>query len=299
MRRTVLAVLLINLLLISAASAAEPLANAFSPFSADWALKGKPVLYDRDNLFDHINGEAEVYFPYGFDLLASGTYANRKDTELWIIADVYRMGSGLDAFGIYSNYRKPDYDFIKLGAEGFVSPSQLLFYQDRYFVRIQVTGDTEVEKKILIDCGRTISGRLPANYKAPPELAIFHIPEIVPHSERYIAKSLLGYDFFRRGLTADAKGAGGKFQVFAIIEDSPDEAHKAFESYSAYLRSEGKEFRVGHSPARDVLESIDPLYGKVHVEQEGGHILGASRLQDFSAAVPVLEKLRARLETIK
>jgi len=279
-----------------AAPAADPLVNVLAPFSAEWALKEKPVLYDRDNLFDHINGEAEIYFPYGFELLASGTYASRKNPELWIVADIYRMGSALDAFGIYSNYRRPDSEFVKTGAEGFVSPSQMLFYQDRYFVRIQVTGDSEVDKKTLLDCGKAISGRLPAVSKMPPELEIFSVPEIVPKSERYIAKSLLGYDFFRRGLIADAKGGGGKFQVFVITEDSPGAASRAFESYAAYLRSEGKETRIGHSPGREVLESVDPLYGKVHVEQEGRRLLGAVRLRDYTAALPVLEKMRAKLE---
>jgi hypothetical protein len=268
-------------------------------FSTSWELKGKPVIYDKENLFDHINGEAEIYFPYGFESLSSSTYENQINPELWIVADVYRMGSGLDAFGIYSNYRRSDYDFVKIGAEGFISPSQLLFFQDRYFVRIQVTGANEVDRRTLMACGSEVSAKLPANFKFPPELEIFHFREIVPKSERYIAKSLLGYDFFRHGLIADAKAAGGKFQVFVITEDSPDAAHKAFESYAAYLRSEGKEFRVGHSPGRDVLESVDPLYGKVHVEQEGSRILGAARLQDFSAAVPVLEKVRARLGKIK
>ena len=279
----------------SAAPASDPPANVFAPFSAEWALKDKPVLYDRDNLFDHINGEAEIYFPYGFDLLASGTYANRKNPELWIVADVYRMGSTLDAFGIYSNYRRPDNDFVKTGAEGFISPSQLFFYQDRYFVRIQVTGDSEVDKKTLLQCGEAISGRLPAASNTPPELEIFNIPEVVPKSERYIAKSLLGYDFFRRGMIADAKGGGGKFQVFVITEDSPAGARQAFESYAAYLKAEGGKPRMGHLPGREALESVDPLYGKVHVEQQGRRLLGAVRLPDNSAAKAVFENMRRKM----
>lgn len=299
MRRAVIAVSFILIFMLSGTQAADPPGNFFPPFSKDWALKGKPVLYDRDNLFDHINGEADLYFPYGFELLSSGTYVSRKNSDLWIVADVYRMGSGLNAFGIYSNYRRPDFDFVKVGAEGFVSPSQLLFYQDRYFVRIQVTGETELDKKVLMDCGRAISGRLPANYKTPPELEVFNIPEIVPKSERYVAKSLLGHDFFRWGIVADAVRGSEKFQVFLISEDSPEAARKALESYAAYLKSEGKEYRIGHSPDREVLESVDPLYGKVHIEQEDRRVLGAVRMQDISAALPVLEKMRAKLGKVK
>ncbi len=297
MRRAVAALFFILVLMLSSAHASGPPGSFFPPFSSDWALKGKPVLYDKDNLFDHINGEADLYFPYGFELLASGTYANRKDPELWIVADVYRMGSSLDAFGIYSNYRRPDYQFVETGADGFVSPSQMLFYQDRYFVRIQVTGENEIDTKVLLDCGKAISGRLPAALKKPVELEIFNVAEVVPKSERYIAKNLLGYDFFPRGLIADAKGGSGNFQVFALTGDSPEDARKAFDSYAAYLRSEGKGLLIGHSPDREVLEAVDPLYGKVHVEQEGLFLLGAVRLPDFSAAGPVIEKMRGKLRS--
>ncbi len=288
------AVLFILLCVPGASQAADPPADVFAPFSSEWILKNKPVLYDRGNLFDHIDGEAEIFYPYGFDLLASGTYVNRKNPELWIVADVYRMGSRLDAFGIYSNYRRPDNEFVKMGVEGFISPTRLLFYQDRYFVRIQVTGDSEVDGKVILGCGKTISGRLPAVFNKPAELEIFNNPGVVQESSRYIAKSLLGYDFFRRGLIAEAKGGGGKFQVFAVMEGSPDEARRALDNYAAYLRSEGKGLRIGHSPGRDVLEAVDPLYGKVHVEQEGSRILGAVKLPDFSAAAPLLDKMRRK-----
>jgi hypothetical protein len=37
-------------------------------------------------------------------MLATATYVNKKNPDVWVVVDVYRMGSLLDAFGIYSNY---------------------------------------------------------------------------------------------------------------------------------------------------------------------------------------------------
>ena len=265
-------------------------------FSDTWVEKGRPAIFDRDNLFEHINGEAEIYFPYGFEKLESTTYESRFNPDLWIVADVYKMGSGLDAFGIYSNYRRPDYSFIKIGAEGFVSPSQLLFYQDRYFVRVQVTGEAETEKRHLLDCARDISGRLPENHRPPPELEVFNVPGIVPKSERYVAKSLLGYDFFRRGIVADAGGGGVILQVFMMSAESPETARRTLERYAAFVKSEGITARITQVGGRAVLESADPLYGKIYAEQSGRYLLGAVRVQNVPAAKILIDKMRAKLE---
>jgi hypothetical protein len=260
-----------------------------------WTLKDKAALFDKDTLFDHINGEAELYFPYGFDMLATATYMNRKNTEVWIVADVYRMASLLDAFGIYSNYRKADAAGVTVGAEGFVSSSQLMFYQDRYFVRLQVTGATSLEQDVFLACARSVSKKLPFNASPAGELEHLKIPGIVPKTERYIAKSLLGYAFFRRGIIADALLKGERVQVFLVPEDSVSAAREVFDRYRSYLEAEGKDIRLQEKPDHVSIEAVDPLYGGVFVEQSGRYIIGVVRLKEPSSATKLIEQLRERL----
>jgi len=153
----------------------------------------------------------------------------------------------LDAFGIYSNYRKANNLWVTIGAEGFVSPSQLMFYQDRYFVRLQVAGATSLEKDIFLACARAISGNIPAGSGQPKELEVMKIPALVPKSERYLAQSLLGYVFFRRGIIADAIVKDEKMQIFVIHEDTQAAARKTFGSIP--FLSSGR--RAGHSNDRE------------------------------------------------
>jgi hypothetical protein len=256
-----------------------------------WTLKDKIALFDKDTLFDHINGEAELYFPYGFDMLATATYMNRKNTEVWIVADVYRMASLLDAFGIYSNYRKAD----AAGAEGFVSSSQLMYYQDRYFVRLQVTGATSLGQDVFFACARSVSEKLPFNARPAGELEALKIPGIVPKTERYIAKSLLGYAFFRRGIIADALVEGERVQVFLVTEDSVSTAREAFDHYRSYLKEGGKNIQLQEERDYVSIMAVDPLYGGVFVEQSGRYITGAVRLKEPSSATKLIEQLRERL----
>jgi hypothetical protein len=264
-------------------------------FAEDWIMEGRVNLYNPEALFEHINGEAELYVPYGFEMLATAAYANRKNPDVWVVADVYRMASLLDAFGIYSNYRKADYETAPIGAEGFVSPSQLMFYQDRYFVRLQVTGTTSLEQSLLLACGRAVSRNLPPRADRPGEMEVLRIPGIVPKSERYLAKSLLGYAFFRRGMIAEATLDGEKVRVFIVIEASQDAARRAFDQYHAYLKAEGQRIQWTETSEGISLTSVDPLYGGVVAEQYRRHVIGVVGMKETSATQQLVDQLRLRL----
>lgn len=260
----------------------------------DWPLEESVRTFNPDTLFEHINGEAELYFPYGFEALAAAIYTSRTNPQLSILADVYRMSSPLNAFGIYSNYRKASSGAAPIGAEGFASSTQLMFYQDRYVVRLQSSGP-ELDKSVFLACARAVSQNLPPGANPPGELAAFRIPGVVPRSERYIARSLLGYAFFRRGITADAMLGGERAQVFIVLEDSRDAAVKTFESYLSYLKSSGKEVDVRRTRERISLRAFDPMYGGVFAEPSGRYVIGVVRLKDPAAAEPIVERMRERI----
>jgi len=263
--------------------------------SNGWIMEDNVKIFTRDTLFDHINGEAELYFPYGFDLLATAIYTNKANPQSAILADVYRMGSLLDAFGIYSNYRKANSERASTGAEGFISPTQLMFYQDRYFIRLQASGATNMDKNTLLECGRAISRNLPPNKDCPKEVEIFNMSGVVPKSERYIAQSLLGYAYFRRGIIAEAILEGKRPQIFMVSEDSRDEARKVFDQYLLYLKASGQAIQLTETSEWIFMTAADPLYGNVVVEHSGRYVIGAVRVKDVSSAIKLLEQLRSRL----
>ncbi len=88
-------------------------------FAEGWVIKEKVDIYTEKDLYKYINGEAELYYPYGFKALATAVYARSDNPEIGIVADIYEMGSSMDAFGIYSRYRDPDEELVDIGTEGF------------------------------------------------------------------------------------------------------------------------------------------------------------------------------------
>ncbi len=260
-----------------------------------WTMDGKVTFFDKDSLFDRIDGESELFFPYGFELLAYARYENRQDPKIAIDADVYKMGSLLDAFGIFANYRRKDDADAAIGGGATVSSSQLFFYQDRYFVRLQITGATSAKQDVFLTCAKAISKNLPQNANRPAELESLMIPAVVNRSERYVPQSLLGYDFFRRGLTAEAFVSGEPLQVFVVTEPTQEAARKTFDAYCSYLKQSKSDASIARDQGRSSLEAFDPLYGKVYVEQSGRFVIGAIRVKDSGTARQLVKQVRERI----
>ena len=207
-----LLLLIATLSLISGAFAAEKEIDALLPAecTSGWAMDGKVATYNPENLYKYIDGEAELYMPYGFRKAATVMYARPGSSDTGMVVNIFEMGSLLDAYGIYSNYLTPALEQAKIGADGFVDESQLMFYQDRYFVQIEASGTVTQGGPLFRSCGEAISRNLPAGKQRPRELDFLKIPEAVPLTEKYYASGLLGHDFFGKGFTCrgdDRQGA--------------------------------------------------------------------------------------------
>jgi hypothetical protein len=298
MKRYLLIVTLL-LAVISSASAAEKPLEAFLPATcaSRWVMDGKATTYIPETLYKYIDGEAELYLPYGFRKAVAGIYVNPAKKGAGIAATIFEMGSLLNAFGIYSNYRSPTLEQLKLGAEGFYDESQLMFYQDSYFVRIEASGSFSGDESSLKACAQAISGGLPGGSEKPKELTYLSIPGSVPLTEKYYAQGLLGHTFFGKGLTGELMIGEARAKSLLILTDSGEAARRVLIEYQNYLKKSGAVPEVSEDGAGRVLRVIDPLYKGVLLHQSNRYVVGVVGLkeprQGEGAVARLLERLAA------
>jgi len=127
--------------------------------------QGEPSFYKPDTLYQYIDGGADVYLLYDFQLLLHQDF---KAGAADMTADVYDMGRPEDAFGIYSAERSPKYNYIPVGAEGYRSKGVLNFFQDRYYVKLSGSG-ASVDAQ-LDQLAHTLSTRIGGSRSGPPLL---------------------------------------------------------------------------------------------------------------------------------
>jgi len=292
-----LLLLIATLLLISGAFAAEKEIDALLPAecASGWAMDGKVATYNPENLYKYIDGEAELYMPYGFRKAATVMYARPGSSDTGMVVNIFEMGSLLDAYGIYSNYLTPALEQAKIGADGFVDESQLMFYQDRYFVQIEASGSVTQGVPLLRSCGEALSRNLPAGKQRPRELDFLKIPEAVSLTEKYYASGLLGHDFFGKGFTGEVMIGKTRAKSILILAESQTATAKIFTEYEKYLKESKASPQVSNEKGDAVLHAIDPLYKGVVLRQSGQYVVGVVGLANPHDGDAIVAQLVKRL----
>jgi hypothetical protein len=128
--------------------------------------------YVGQELYDYINGGAELYLSYGLVSMTGCKY-NSGDNLPQVTVEIYEMTSPANAFGVYTQSRDREEHNYGQGSQSF--PDFILFWKDRYFVVVNTQGVTpESEKAIhylagLIDRSIPGTGETPAIIRDLPE----------------------------------------------------------------------------------------------------------------------------------
>jgi hypothetical protein len=128
------------ILLLVSGSAAKDLQF---PEMTGWKPSGDVHIYTPRNLYEYINGAADLYLACEFEQLDVAEYINEKKAS--VVVEAYRHRTPRDAFGIYSQERLPESHFIDIGAQGYIDKNILNFVNGHYYVKINSfnTGDDD------------------------------------------------------------------------------------------------------------------------------------------------------------
>lgn len=122
------------------------------------------MIYNKDNLFDYMNGEAEVYLPLGFQLLYILKY-EESESNIQMVVEAYNMDSRSGAEGIFRKYTQEGGSEIQgLGDSAWTDNYILLVWRGSYFLRItpdySSSQENGPELKDLIELGKAMDGAL-------------------------------------------------------------------------------------------------------------------------------------------
>ena len=204
---------------------------------SNWYKVSDPQFFNPDNLFEYIDGAADLYILYGFRKLITTDYKVGTDSSS-VNIETYCMRSPAHAFGIYAAERSRDEKPVAIGVEGYKGPNVLNFYKGPYYVKIMSFIVSEDLMVSLENMGKLISDKIQGEFKRPEIFHFFPAEYKIEHSERYIPNSFLGQSYLQNGYRCDYENDHDSYQVFLIPVESDTVAQSVLKKYQLFLTSQ-------------------------------------------------------------
>jgi hypothetical protein len=286
MMKTICLVLgIITFLWVSAAEAEE-----FKfPEMTGWKQSGEIQTFSPKNLFEYINGAADLYLSYDFLELKVAEYQNEKKAS--VIIEVYRHKTATHAFGIYSQERLSDANFLDIGAQGYRETDVLNFVSGNYYVKMSSFKiKPEDQEVVLLTFAQKMVANLGEKGSLPSILSAFPKEGKRENSEKFVSIKFLGYSFLYSAFTADYDLSGKKFKLFVIEGVDQKECRDMVEKYLQQIREPDKDISEGRHTISD------PYHGVVDLFWKGKYVWGVLNLGDVSLRSKYLQLLGEGLE---
>jgi hypothetical protein len=239
------------------------------------------------NLYEEIDGEAELFFPYGFRGLTVAILTPAGNETAEVRLELFRLATPRDAFGVYSQHRFPGQERMRVGtSEAIVSATSLDFFQGTRFVRIRAASrkTTRADMETL---GREISGILPGTGDPPRETEALRVPGLVDGTIVFHRRAILGIEALAPGFEAKYTAPGVAATLILI---SPQDAGPAAQVRERISRVLPRLERI-----REDLVRADLPTGTLWVLSHGGYHLGVAGMVTRDQAEEVLAKIARRL----
>jgi hypothetical protein len=256
-----------------------------------WRSDERPESYYPENLFEYINGAAEIYLAYEFkELIVS--QQQKDQSEKSVAVEIYDMGNETNAFGIYSAERYPDNEFIPMGTQGYIEEGTLNFLVDRYYVKLLCFECEDQSEEVLKAFSQRIVERVGEAGNLPPLLEAFPSKGLQLNSENFVLRNFMGYSFLHHGYSAKYKSDELEFDCFIAEGRNSADAEEMLQKYLEAKKSQNvTKIDLGY-------HIKDKYYHNIYISRIGNKLCGVIKIKDGSEAIGLeyLSALKKNLE---
>lgn len=118
--------------------------------------------YGRDQLFEYMNGGAEVYLALQFSRVGTREYVTSLGEDIYLTIEVYDMGVADDARAIFRRHHSEGAPSAGVGEESKMGGGTLEFLHGQYYNRIRCDDMGPEVDRVLRVAAQILSDRLSA-----------------------------------------------------------------------------------------------------------------------------------------
>ena len=213
-----------------------------------WDFSREPECYRGEELFDLINGGADLFYEYSFVKVVNAQYAEKGGSKIQV--EIYQMDSDSSAYGIFSSIYSNTAIKKEYGLYSLVDEQYIAFVKDRYYVNIAWLIRSNARQESLEALARMVNEKITAEGRVPRLLISLEGVErdgIPVYFRGNIALSNVYYfdykDHFQIKQGAAFKSPGMLKLVF--VYDDVETPKKVFSSVQEFLQGSRRFDDVG------------------------------------------------------
>jgi hypothetical protein len=202
--------------------------------AAGWAKQRSMQRYEGESLYEYIDGGAEIYHEYGFELVAVQDYVNEAGKILSV--EIFLMTSPAAAYGTYTFKTDSKGRWIRIGTDAQLADYYLNFWKGPYLVTLTGFEDSEETRQGLLDIARRVDSHIREEGEKPGIASLLPEDGLVSQSRKYFT-GILGlrnsHPFFDWPIGGFEQGIKGDysegFSFFLFRFGSEEQLQKALE----------------------------------------------------------------------
>lgn len=210
----------------------------------DWTKHRPLQRFAGEDLYEYIDGGAEIYHEYGFVQVVVQDYTGGDGKSVSV--EIFEMTSPAAAYGIYTFKTSAKGKRIPLGNDAQLADYYMNFWKGPYLVTLTGFDESEETRQGLWDVASNVSSKIPPGGEMPPMVSLLPVEDLADHSVKYFTGYLglrNSHPFFSLNVMGYEEGVkgdySGGFSLF-LIRFKDEEG-----SQGAYQSIKGQEDRRG------------------------------------------------------
>ena len=239
--------------------------EAFIPLPPDLKPLTAPEMFDAGSLSDKINGKAELYLSAGFTGLVSQRYRDEIVPDRWIEVFVYDMGSGKNAFAVFSAQRRENADSLDIAQYAYRSPNAVFLIHGQYYLEFIASQASSQVLQSMELLAVTFIRNTPTETITITEQDLFPKPDLVAGSIALIAADAFGYEQLDQVYTAEYRLNDEPVMAYLSRRQAPDEARELAVSYANFLLNFGgkmidQQLTIKNARMIEILDTYEIIF---------------------------------------
>lgn len=277
----------------NAAATPDPQTNEII-YPAELVALAPPEHFVAENLFEIINGDADLYLKAGFVRLETRRFSLKPEPQEHLEIFIYQMVRHRSAFAVYS---------VRRGEEARPSPltrfahryrNGLFLVHGPYYVEMRATEESPPMVAAMNDLAKAFMQAREIAAEPIPELNLFPSEGLLPGSLALHPANAFGFDGFTDLFTARYRLIGKPATAFLRPCPSPGAAADLAADYQAFLAAyDGVAAPADHQFPEGRLIRLMDTYTLVFVH--GNTVAGVHGAATPKLAVRLARALQARL----